>query len=92
MNETLEASKKDALSTFSDKMSNVTDYSIKSDYDVTLQLIPKGNGNTPACSHHFKGNLKHNMLGLLAVGGIIAGAAAFSVVVVHACCSLMCRH
>ena len=92
MNEAPENIKKEtAAEKISDKMCALPDYAIKGDYDVTLQLMPKSNGGTPACTHSMKGHMNHNLLGVLAVCGTVGLGLALGVTLVHACCSLMCR-
>ena len=73
------------------KLESITDYTVKADYDLTLQSLPSKNSAQPDCVHHFKGNIKRNMLCMLAVGGIIAGAAAALLLLIHGCCYIMCR-
>ncbi len=73
------------------KLSRIKDYSLKGDYDVTLQMVPKDNGGTPACTHRLCGGGKHDLCALLTVGGIVAGGAALALVLVHGACSMMCK-
>ena len=68
----------------------LTDYTVKSDYDVTVQLYPDKKSATPECSHHLKGSMKHELGKLLAFGGLMIGLAAICAAAVCICKNLMC--
>ena len=72
-----------------DKLSKLTDLTLKGDYDLTLQLLDSPSDSEPGCSHHFKGSMKHNFLGLVALSGIMVGAVAMSAVAFNLCSSLL---
>ena len=72
-----------------DKLLRLSDLTLKSDYDFTIQLYDGEDSETPACSHHFKGNIKRSLISVAALGGILMGMAATAALTFHFCGSVM---
>ena len=73
------------------KVSEISDYTVKADYDICLHMLPKADGADPDCVHHFKGNIKRNLLCMIATCGIVTGAVAALLGLIHLFCYVMCR-
>lgn len=69
----------------------ISDYTVRGDYDLTVQLYPDKTSTTPECTHHIKGTMKHELRKLLALGGIMVGLAAIGAAMVCVCRNLMCE-
>ena len=61
------------------------------DYDVTLRIGGGETENSDGCTHHIRGKSKHNLMTVLAIGGLAATAIAAIVCYVHVFCSMVCR-
>ena len=83
--------KQDKFTEACDKISSITDYTLKADYDVTLHSLPNPDSKEPDCVHHFKGSIKRNLLCLIAVGGLAAAVVATVIAVFHMLGYLICR-
>ena len=89
MNESTDIIKKseDAICNKLKKFASMT---AEADYDVTLRIGDReveGGG----CTHHMKGRSKHNLVTLLAIGGLLTAAVAAVVCYVHVFCSMVCH-
>ena len=79
------------LSAVKSKISKISGCTLKGDYDVKLQTFSDPNSGDPTCTHHFKGEMKHNLLCVIAViGGAVALMAAIKLIF-RACGRLCCR-
>ena len=68
----------------------LSDYTVKGDYDLTVQLYSDKSCSTPECTHHIKGSMKHEVRKLLAMGGLAVILAAICAGTVCVCKNLMC--
>lgn len=87
MNETPEINSSSMKSSVCDAVSKMSKYSVRCDYDVTVGLYCDDDPDTPECSHRFSGRSQHNVLRLLAIGGIIGVAVA----AIRIGCCAICR-
>ena len=74
-----------------DKLFKMCDCVVKSDYDVTLRLLPDENSGEATCTHHFKGSMKHDVVKLLTAGAIAAGAVIGVIAIIHMTCFCIFR-
>lgn len=91
MNESTDMIKKSEENAVCSKLKKLATLSAEADYDITLRLSDSSEEKTSECSHHMRGKAKHSLIGLLAVGGLIATAIGAIVCFVHVFCSLVCR-
>jgi len=92
MNESCEIINQDESQAPHKGICRLADCYVGGEYDVTLKLFSDKQTKTPECAHHMKGVCKHNLLKLMALGGIAAVAIGGLVCLVHMCCSAMCKH
>jgi hypothetical protein len=91
MNNTPEIITRNEGSAVCQKLKALKDLSVSADYDVTLKLTDRSGAKTSECAHHLKGNSKHSLGNILAIGGLITAAVAATVCFVHVFCSFVCR-
>ena len=68
----------------------LSDLSVAADYDITLKLFDRSGNRTPECAHHFKGSSKHDVMNLVAIGGLILAGAAALLYLIHTVCLICC--
>lgn len=73
------------------KLKRFASMTAEADYDITLRIGNDTAENGGGCTHHMKGRSKHDLMTLLAIGGLIATAVAAVVCYVHVFCSMVCR-
>lgn len=68
----------------------LSDLSIAADYDIALKLFDRSGNRTSECAHHFKGSSKHDLINLVAIGGLLLAGAAALLYLVHTVCFITC--
>ena len=73
-----------------DERCSLSDLSISADYDISLKLFDRSGNRTSECAHHFKGSSKHDLMNLVAIGGLLLAGAAALLYLVHSVCLITC--
>ena len=81
---------KNTPSTACNMISKLSNCYVKGDYDMSLSLFDDKKATTPSCTHRINGHMKHSLLYLIGLGGLMAGAFALAVCIGHTCSTLMC--
>ena len=90
MNEVSETVKNE-VTEVCEKMSGISDYRIKADYDVTMRLVDKKSGEDGGCAHHFKGSINRNLLCTVALAAAGLGMVGAVICLFHTCCKVCDR-
>ncbi len=90
MNEATETVKKE-VTEVCDKVSRISDYRMKSDYDITLSIFDRHHREDGGCVHHLKGSMDRNLMCTLALAGITVGAIGAAICLFHMCCGICCK-
>ena len=70
--------------TLAKRFMELFDYTVKSDYDVTIRSYPNKNSTEAECCHHLKGNMTHDVVKIMGIAAVCAGAMALM-------CAVCCR-